>query len=103
MTGPDGGTNVYYASPTGMGTGCTSAAPCSITKAQKSVQAAIQANQSDLTVVLADGVYTLAVPLVFTARSQVVQDDGDGDPRTTDARLPWKVEGSELRRSRQVG
>jgi hypothetical protein len=63
----DGGTLHYYASPTGTGTACTSAAPCSITQAQQAVRAAIEAMQSDISVELADGVYTLTAPLVFTA------------------------------------
>jgi len=57
----------YYVSPTGTGTTCSSAAPCSITQAQMSVRAATSAAQGDLSVELADGVYRLTAPLVFTA------------------------------------
>ncbi len=63
----DGGLLTYYASPTGTGTACTSSAPCSILQAQTAVRAAVQAMRSDITVELADGVYTLAAPLIFTA------------------------------------
>lgn len=57
----------YYVSPTGAGTTCSSAAPCSITQAQMSVQAAAPTMKSDLVVELVDGVYRLEAPLVFTA------------------------------------
>ena len=63
----DGGPLTYYASPTGTGTACTSSAPCSITQAQTVVRSAVKAMQSDITVELADGVYALTAPLVFTA------------------------------------
>jgi hypothetical protein len=57
----------FYVSPTGTGTACSSASPCSITQAQISVRAAVSATQTDVIVELADGVYPLAAPLVFTA------------------------------------
>ena len=60
-----GGT--YYVSPIGTGTACTSAAPCSVTQAQTTVRAAAGTMQNDLTVQLADGVYNLTAPLIFTA------------------------------------
>jgi hypothetical protein len=57
----------YYASPTGTGSACSSTAPCSITQAQVTVRSAAGAPSTDLVVELADGVYPLAAPLVFTA------------------------------------
>jgi hypothetical protein len=62
----------YYVSPTGTGSACSSAAPCSITQAQTTVRAATSAMQNDVIVDLADGVYALTAPLVFTAA-----DSGD--------------------------
>ena len=57
----------YYVSPTGTGSSCSSAAPCSITQAQMAVRSAANAASTDLVVELADGVYPLSAPLVFTA------------------------------------
>ena len=57
----------YYVSPSGSGTDCSSAAPCSITQAQTVVRAAVGAMQSDIVVELADGAYPLAATLTFTA------------------------------------
>ena len=52
-----------YASPTGSGTSCTSAAPCSLTQAKSSVEA-IEGNMSgDIVVQLAGGTYRLTSPL----------------------------------------
>jgi len=56
-----------YVSPSGTGTSCTSDAPCSITQGQTAVRGAAAAMTSDLMVELADGVYRLTAPLVFTA------------------------------------
>ena len=64
-TGPVAGH--LYAAPTGTGTACSSAAPCSITQAQTSARAAVSANQVDVVVELADGTYRLQLPLFFTA------------------------------------
>jgi len=63
----DGAPLTYYASPTGTGTACSSSAPCALTQAQTVVRSAVKAMQSDITVELADGVYSLTAPLVFTA------------------------------------
>jgi hypothetical protein len=57
----------FYVSPTGTGSSCTSAAPCSITQAQSVVRSAAGTMNSDLVVELADGTYRLTAPLVFTA------------------------------------
>jgi len=57
----------YYVSPSGSGTDCSSAAPCSITQAQTVVRAAAAAMQTDIIVELADGVYPLTATLTFTA------------------------------------
>ena len=57
----------YYVSPSGSGTDCSSAAPCSITQAQTVVRAAAAAMQTDIVVELADGAYPLSATLTFTA------------------------------------
>ena len=57
----------FYVSPSGTGTACTSAAPCSITQAKTAVRAAASGMSGDFVVELADGVYRLAAPLSFTA------------------------------------
>lgn len=56
-----------YASPTGTGTACSVAAPCSITQAKTNVQAINGAMTGDIDVVLADGTYRLTAPLTFTS------------------------------------
>ncbi|KJK43044.1 ricin B lectin [Lentzea aerocolonigenes] len=56
-----------YASPTGSGTACSSAQPCSITQAQTSVRGIAGAMTGDVVVQLAGGTYTLSSPLTFTA------------------------------------
>ena len=66
-TGAGGASGLhYYVSPSGTGTQCTSSTPCSITQAQTVVRGAAGSMQGDLIVELADGVYTLSSPLVFT-------------------------------------
>nr|WP_243876779.1 DUF1349 domain-containing protein [Streptomyces sp. 846.5] len=56
-----------YASPSGNGTTCSSAQPCSITQAQASVRA-VNANMTgDIVVQLAGGSYRLSAPMSFTA------------------------------------
>jgi hypothetical protein len=60
-------TTTLYASPSGTGTACSSAAPCSLSAAQSAVRA-INSNMSDdIVVQLADGVYRQSSPLRFTA------------------------------------
>ncbi|MET8763882.1 ricin-type beta-trefoil lectin domain protein [Lentzea sp. NPDC004782] len=56
-----------YASPTGSGTACSSAQPCSITQAQTAVRAIAPNMTGDVVVQLAAGTYTLSSPLTFTA------------------------------------
>jgi hypothetical protein len=72
QAGGSGGS--FYVSPTGTGTACSSAAPCSITQAQATVRAVVSSMQTDVIVELADGVYQLATPLVFT----VADSGGNG-------------------------
>jgi len=64
--GGGAGSGKFYVSPTGTGGGCTSDVPCSITQAQTVVRGAAGSMATDLVVELADGVYRLAAPLVFT-------------------------------------
>ncbi|WP_433088823.1 ricin-type beta-trefoil lectin domain protein [Dactylosporangium sp. CA-052675] len=54
-------------SPTGSGTSCTAAQPCSLTQAQATVRAAAPSMSGDIVVQLAGGTYTLGGPLTFTA------------------------------------
>jgi regulation of enolase protein 1 (concanavalin A-like superfamily) len=55
-----------YASPTGTGTACTAAQPCSITQVQTTVRARTANMTGDIVVELADGTYRLSAPLTFT-------------------------------------
>jgi hypothetical protein len=57
----------YYASPTGNGTACTQAAPCSLAQAKTAVRQNQSGTPTDVTVSLAGGTYQLAAPLSFTA------------------------------------
>ena len=59
--------NHLYVSPTGSGTACSSAAPCSITQAQTAVRALASGLRADVVVELSDGTYALGVPLWFGA------------------------------------
>ncbi|MGN9908781.1 RICIN domain-containing protein [Phytohabitans sp. LJ34] len=56
-----------YASPSGSGTACSSAQPCSLAGAQAAVRALNDAMSDDIVVQLADGVYRLSAPLRLTA------------------------------------
>ena len=67
QAGGAGGSGKFYVSPTGTGSSCTSDAPCAITQAQTVVRGAAGSMNGDLIVELADGIYRLAAPLVFTA------------------------------------
>ena len=66
----DGGApagNHLYVSPTGSGTTCSSAAPCSISQAQTAVRALASAARADAVVELSDGTYALGATLGFDA------------------------------------
>ncbi|WP_245966839.1 ricin-type beta-trefoil lectin domain protein [Sphaerisporangium album] len=56
-----------YASPSGSGTECTAAQPCSLAAAQSSVRARTGSMSGDVVVELAGGVYRLSAPLRLTA------------------------------------
>ncbi|MFY1651169.1 RICIN domain-containing protein [Solwaraspora sp. WMMB762] len=60
-------TTTLYASPSGTGTSCSAAQPCSLTSAQSAVRSLNGAMSGDIVVQLADGVYRLPAPLRFTA------------------------------------
>ena len=60
-------TTTLFASPSGTGTACSAAQPCSLTAAQTAVRALNSAMSDDIVVQLADGVYRLSSPLRFTA------------------------------------
>src|SRR4051794_818714 len=60
-------TTVVYASPSGTGTACSSAEPCSLSAAQTQVRSMVGAMADDIVVQLADGVYRQTTPLSFTA------------------------------------
>ncbi|MEY9864042.1 hypothetical protein ABH935_009696 [Catenulispora sp. GAS73] len=74
-------TTTLYASPTGSGTSCTSAAPCSLTQARSSVEA-IDTNMSgDIVVQLAGGTYQLTSPLSL----------GSADSGTNGHTVSWQA------------
>jgi hypothetical protein len=56
----------FYASPTGSGTTCSLAAPCSLAGAQAMVRAQTTTIQSDIVVNLLGGTYTLTQPWTFS-------------------------------------
>ncbi|HVK21722.1 MAG TPA: discoidin domain-containing protein [Actinokineospora sp.] len=56
-----------YTSPSGSGTSCTLAAPCSITQAKSSAAALAGSMTGDIEVVLLAGTYRLSTPLTFTS------------------------------------
>jgi hypothetical protein len=56
-----------YVSPTGSGTSCSAAAPCSLTQAKTSVEAVAGAMTGDVVVQLAGGTYRLSAPLTLGA------------------------------------
>ncbi|MFD7450555.1 ricin-type beta-trefoil lectin domain protein [Kitasatospora sp. NPDC059827] len=56
-----------YVSPTGSGSTCSAAAPCSLAQAKSAVQAANSAMTGDIVVQLAGGTYRLSAPLTFGA------------------------------------
>src|SRR3954447_14625179 len=62
-----------FASPSGSGTACTAAQPCSLTSAQTRVRSLNTSLQDDLVVQLEDGIYRLSAPLQFGAA-----DSGSG-------------------------
>ncbi|GAB3845196.1 hypothetical protein GCM10029963_23170 [Micromonospora andamanensis] len=60
-------TTTLYASPSGGGSSCTAAQPCSLAGAQSVVRSMNTSMSGDIVVQLADGVYRLSSPLRFTA------------------------------------
>lgn len=62
-----------YASPSGTGSACSSAQPCSLSAAQAAVRSQVASMSGDIIVQLADGVYRPAAPLKFTSA-----DSGSG-------------------------
>ncbi|MFE9426444.1 RICIN domain-containing protein [Kitasatospora sp. NPDC006697] len=59
--------STLYVSPTGSGTACSAAAPCSLTQAQTAVEAVNGSMTGDIAVQLAGGTYRLTSPLKFTS------------------------------------
>jgi hypothetical protein len=59
--------STLFVSPSGSGTACSSAVPCSLAQAQSSVRALAGGMSGDVVVQLAGGVYRLSAPLVFGA------------------------------------
>lgn len=60
-------TTTLHASPTGTGTACTAAEPCSLPAAQSAVRSRNGTMTGDIVVELADGVYRLSQPFRLTA------------------------------------
>jgi hypothetical protein len=56
-----------YASPSGTGTSCSAAQPCSLSAAQAAVRSMVAGMSDDIVVQLADGVYRLPAPMRLTA------------------------------------
>ncbi len=56
-----------YASPTGTGSACSAAQPCSLSAAQAAVRSLAGSMSDDIVVQLADGTYRQTSPLTFTA------------------------------------
>ncbi|MDQ1307005.1 MAG: hypothetical protein QG671_2837 [Actinomycetota bacterium] len=59
-------TTTVYASPSGSGTDCSAARPCSLSAAQSAVRGLVGGMSGDIVVQLADGVYRLSAPLRLT-------------------------------------
>ncbi|MDF2927129.1 MAG: right-handed parallel beta-helix repeat-containing protein [Paenibacillaceae bacterium] len=59
---------VYYASPTGSGSSCTQAAPCSLTGVRDKVRTVNAGMTGDIAIELRGGTYTLTAPLVLDYR-----------------------------------
>jgi hypothetical protein len=80
--------STLFVSPTGSGTACSSAAPCSLTQAQASVRALDGSMSGDIVVQLAGGVYRLSSPLVFSVRRlrAATATTSSGRPRPAPAR-----------------
>ncbi|MCO5995629.1 ricin-type beta-trefoil lectin domain protein [Actinoallomurus rhizosphaericola] len=60
-------TSTIYASPSGGGSACTAAQPCSLAGAQAAVRSLTGSMSGDVIVQLADGVYRQTAPLRFTS------------------------------------
>ncbi|AGZ44097.1 ricin-type beta-trefoil lectin domain protein [Actinoplanes friuliensis] len=60
-------TTTIYASPSGTGSACSSAQPCSLAGAQAAVRSLNDSMSGDIVVQLADGVYRLSAPFRLTA------------------------------------
>ncbi|MBB2741894.1 UNVERIFIED_ORG: hypothetical protein FHR35_001714 [Microbispora rosea subsp. rosea] len=60
-------TTTLYVSPSGTGSTCSSAQPCSLSGAQTAVRSQNSSMSGDIVVQLADGVYRLSSPLRMTA------------------------------------
>ena len=73
--------NHFYTSPTGSGTTCAVAEPCSITQAQTAVRAFAGALRADAVVELGDGTYALGAPLRF----------GENDSGTAGHPVVWRA------------
>jgi hypothetical protein len=60
-------TTTLFAAPTGTGSTCSAAQPCSLSGAQAAVRSLVSGMSGDIVVQLADGVYRLSAPLRLTA------------------------------------
>jgi hypothetical protein len=74
-------TTTLYAAPSGTGTSCTAAQPCSLTGAQTAVRSLAGSMSGDIVVQLADGVYRQSAPLRLTA----------ADSGTNGYRVVWQA------------
>jgi hypothetical protein len=60
-------TTTLYAAPSGSGTACTAAQPCTLSAAQAAVRSLVPSMSGDIVVQLADGTYRQSSPLRLTA------------------------------------
>ncbi|MEV5745885.1 RICIN domain-containing protein [Microbispora rosea] len=74
-------TTTLYVSPSGTGSTCSSAQPCSLSGAQTAVRSQNSSMSGDIVVQLADGVYRLSAPLRLTA----------ADSGTNGYRVVWQA------------
>ncbi|WP_051711771.1 ricin-type beta-trefoil lectin domain protein [Streptomyces sp. NRRL S-350] len=67
VAAPAATTTTLYVAPTGSGSACSAAAPCSLTQAKASVEAVNAGMTGDIVVQLAGGTYRLTAPLTLGA------------------------------------
>lgn len=77
---------VYYAAPTGSGSTCSIAAPCSLTGARDKVRTVNSSMTGDIVIELRGGTYTLTSPLILSS----------SDSGTNGYKVIWRNYSSEM-------